>query len=130
MPETARVAVSDADIDAALGRAREYAKYDRRVVKASSSKTTDRLRLVFDNGVIHAIPRRLIQGLADANEGDLSRIQILSDGTGLLWPVLEVAHDVPALLQGVYGSEKWMTNLCKQRRRLKLVDAAGRPKHK
>ncbi|MGH9607316.1 MAG: DUF2442 domain-containing protein [Terracidiphilus sp.] len=130
MPESARIAVSDADIDAALARAREYAKYDRRVVKAAYSKATDRLRLVLDNGVTHTIPRRLMQGLADADERDLSRVQILGDGTGLLWPVLEVAHYVPALLQGVYGSEKWMTDLYKQRRKLKLVNASGNSRHR
>jgi len=123
MPEHARVAVTGAYIDVALGRAREYAKYARKVVKATYSKTTDRLRLVLDNGVTCSFPRRLIQGLAGAHEKDLNRIQVLSDGLGLLWPLLDVAHYVPSLLQGVYGSEKWMTALFKQRRKLRLVDA-------
>lgn len=127
MPESARIAVSDAEIDAALSRARSYAKYDRRVIKASYMKGTDRLHLVFDNGVTYTIPRRLLQGLADAKQPELKRIQILSGGTGLLWPLIEVAHYVPALLQGVYGSEKWMTNLYKKGA-LKLVDAPGKPK--
>lgn len=130
MPEHARVAVTDADIDAALARARQYAKYARKVVKASYSKSSDRLRLVLDDGVTCSIPRGLIQGLAEAREQDLSRIQVLSDGTGLLWPVLDVAHYVPALLQGVYGSEKWMTALYKQRRKLKLVDTARSQKRR
>ena len=78
---------------------------------------------MLNDGVTCSIPRRLIQGLAGADENDLSRIQVLSDGTGLLWPLLDVAHYVPSLLQGVYGSEKWMTVLYKQRRKLKLVDA-------
>jgi hypothetical protein len=123
MPEHAQVAVTEAEIDAALGRAREYAKYARKVVKATYSKTTNRLRLVLDDGVTCSIPRRLIQGLSGAQEKELSRIQVLSNGTGLLWPLLDVAHYVPGLLQGVYGSEKWMTALYKQRRKLRLVDA-------
>ena len=127
MPEHARVAVTDADIDVALGRAREYAKYARKVVNATYSKTTDRLRLVLDNGVTCSIPRRLIQGLAGAHERDLNRIQVLSDGLGLLWPLLDVAYYVPSLLQGVYGSEKWMTALFKQKRKLRLVDATRSP---
>jgi len=35
---------------------------------------------------------------------------------------------VPGLLAGVYGSEKWMTALYKQRKKPKLVDPAGRHK--
>jgi hypothetical protein len=70
----------------------------------------------------------LIQGLAGAQVKELSRIQMLGAGTGLLWPLLDVAHYVPALLQGVYGSEKWMAALYKQRRKLKLVDTTRKRK--
>jgi predicted TPR repeat methyltransferase len=117
---------TDAAIEATLGRARRYAKYDRRVVRATYSKTTDRLRLVLDDGVTYTVPRALIQGLDGAGEKDLKRMQILGDGTGLLWPILDVAHYVPGLLEGVYGSEKWMTTLYKQRKKLKLVDTTRR----
>jgi hypothetical protein len=125
MAEPAQVVTSDAEIDAAVERARKYAKYDRRVVKATYSKKTDRLRLVFEDGATYTLPCSRIQGLAEAQEKDLKRIQILGDGTGLLWPVLDVAHYVPGLLAGVYGSEKWMTALYEQRKKMKLVDATG-----
>jgi predicted TPR repeat methyltransferase len=121
MPEPARVLVTDAEIDAALGRAREYAKYARKVVKASYSKSTDSLRIVLDDGATYSVPRSLIQGLHSATEKELNRIQVVGGGTGLLWPHLDVAHYVPGLLQGVYGSEKWMTALYRQRRKLTLV---------
>jgi hypothetical protein len=130
MPEVVRVVTTDAEIDAALERARKYAKYDRRVVKATYSKASDRLRLLLDDGVTSSIPCRLIQGLAGAQEKELGRIQVLGDGTGLLWPLLDIAHYVPALLQGIYGSEKWMTALYKQRRKLKLVDSTRNRKRK
>lgn len=130
MPEPARVAVSDAQIDAAIARARKYAKYDQRVVSADYVKRADRLRLVFDSGAVLSIPRRLIQGLGEAKEKELGRIQILSDGTGLLWPLLEISHYVPSLLQGVYGTEKWMASLQKQRRRLKLLGSPATPKRR
>lgn len=122
MPERARIAVTDAEIDAAIGRAREYAKYDRTVVKASYSKTSDRLRLVLSDGATYSIPRRLLQGLNNAAESELGRIQIISGGRGLLWPLIDASHYVPALLQGVYGSEKWMTSIYRQRRKLRLVN--------
>jgi predicted TPR repeat methyltransferase len=123
MPEPARIAVTDAEIDAAIGRAREYAKYARNVVRASYSKVSDRVHLVLSDGATYTIPRRLLQGLNNAAESDLVRIRIIGGGSGLLWPILDVSHYVPALLQGVYGSEKWMTSLNKRRRTLMLVDA-------
>jgi vacuolar-type H+-ATPase subunit E/Vma4 len=126
MPDAVRMVVTDAEIDAAIERGRRYAKYDRRVLKATYSKTTDRLRLVLDDGSTVTIPRALIQGLSDASERELKRIQILSDGTGLLWPLLDVAHYVPGLLGGVYGTEKWMAALFKQKKRLRLVGKASR----
>jgi hypothetical protein len=121
MPEPANVVTTDAEIDEAIKRAREFSKYDRRLLKAAYSRKTDSLRMVLDDGVTCTIPRRLIQGLADAEPGDLKRIQILGDGTGLLWPALDVAHYVPALLRGVYGSEKWMTTVSEQKRKLNLI---------
>ena len=126
MPEAARVVTTDAEIDAAIERARKYAKYDRRVVKATYSKAKDRLHLVLDDGASYTLPRMLIQGLDGAKEKDLKRIQIVGEGTGLLWPVLDVAHYVPGLLGGVYGSEKWMTALYKRRKKVKLVDGTVR----
>jgi hypothetical protein len=130
MSKPAIVAVTDADIDSAIAQAREYAKYARPVVKATYSHATDRLRLVLSDGVTCSIPRRLLQGLTDAKKTELAKIQILGDGTGLLWPVLDVAHYVPALLQGVYGSEKWMTALYRERRKLALVKSKRDSKFK
>ena len=129
MAEPAQAVTSDAEINAAIERARKYAKYDRRVVKATYSKKTDSLRLVFEDGATYTLPCSRLQGLAEAEGKDLKRIQILSDGTGLLWPVLDVAHYVPGLLAGVYGSEKWMTALYEQRKKMKLVDASGSNPH-
>jgi|ERR1035438_198537 vacuolar-type H+-ATPase subunit E/Vma4 len=129
MPKPAQVVTTDAEIDEAIERARKYAKYDRRVVNAAYSKATDRLRLILDDGASYTLPRSLIQGLAGAEEKKLKRIQILSDGTGLLWPLLDVAHYVPGLLGGVYGSEKWMAALYEQRKKLKLVDTTGHRRH-
>lgn len=124
MPEPARIAVTDADLDAALGRARRYEKYFRRVLKASYSKATDSIKLVLEDGTAYSMPRRLLQGLAGARASELRRIQIVGDGTGLLWPLLDISHYAPGLLQGVYGSEKWMMALYKQRPKPKLVEKA------
>jgi hypothetical protein len=111
MPELARVVTTDAEIDAAIRQARIYEKYDQRVVRATYSERTDRFLLRMENGVTHVIPRRLLQGLTEADPGALNRIELLGRGTGLYWPSLDVAHSVSGLLTGVYGSAKWMKQL-------------------
>ena len=112
MPEHVQVTTSDSEIYAALRRARAYAKYDRRVAKATYLESSDRLRLVLDDGAACSIPRRLIQGLSGVRKKEkLSQIQVINLGKGLLWPLLDVAHSVPALLTGVYGSSRWMKEL-------------------
>ena len=130
MPERARFSATDAEIDRALAQARAYEKYARRVVKAVYLKRTDRLRLVFDDGAIYILPRRLIQGLPVASEYELGRIQILNYGTGLLWPLLDVSHHVQGLLDGVYGSARWMASLHKQKRKLSLVVPPRKPRQR
>jgi hypothetical protein len=111
MSENAKVATADAEIDVAIRHAAVYAKFDRRVVRATYSSRTDRILMRLDHGVTCSIPRKLLQGLAAANPEALSRIEILGHGTGLYWPRLDVAHEVSGLLAGVYGSEKWMAHL-------------------
>jgi Protein of unknown function (DUF2442) len=111
MPEPARVVTTDAEIDAAIRRARVSAKYDQRVARAAYSARTDRFSLRMENGVTHSLPRNLLQGLTEASPEELSRIELLGQGTGLYWPALDVAHSVSGLLAGIYGSAKWMQQL-------------------
>src|SRR6516164_5165679 len=75
------------------------ARYDRR---------TARIVINLNNGVQIAFPTRLAEGLADASPDDLAEIEISPAGLGLHWPKLDADVYVPALLQGVFGSERWM----------------------
>lgn len=111
MAKPAKVATTNAEIDAAIRNARIFERYDQRVARATYSSRTDRVVLRMLNGVTHSIPRKLLQGLADAEASQLSKIELLGRGTGLYWPALDVAHSVSGLLAGVYGSEKWMKHL-------------------
>ena len=57
------------------------------------------------------IPVHLIQGLQAATAKELSQIEILGMGSGLYWPQLEADISVAGLLQGIFGSKTWMTEL-------------------
>lgn len=112
MHEPARIMTSDAEIEAAIQRARKNEKVERSAVKAEYLASNDRIRIHMNDGATHSIPRFLVQGLAEVRKKEkLSTIQILGHGTGLLWPLLDVSHSVDGLIKGVYGSQKWMNRL-------------------
>jgi len=75
------------------------ARYDRR---------TARVVVGLDSGLQVAFPVRLAEGLAHAAPADLAEIEISPTGLGLHWPKLDADVYVPALLQGVFGSKRWM----------------------
>lgn len=75
------------------------ARYDRRAARIVVDLST---------GVQVAFPVRLAEGLADASATDLADIEISPSGLGLHWPKLDADLYIPALLQGVFGSKRWM----------------------
>ena len=75
------------------------ARYDRR---------SGRVVVQLNTGVQVAFPPRLAEGLAGASANELATIEISPAGLGLHWPKLDADVYVPALLQGVLGSKRWM----------------------
>ena len=76
-----------------------------------------------DTGVQFAFPVKLAEGLADATPERLSEIEITPAGLSLHWPRLDVDLYVPALLQGVFGSKRWMAQQLGDRRGRARTDA-------
>jgi hypothetical protein len=107
----ANVVTTDRQIDAALAQAREFAAADRRVIRAEYEKRPDLITLHLDDGVRVSIPRDRLQGLQQADGVQLSKIAILGHGTGLRWPLLDVDHYVPGLLNSVFGTSRWMAEM-------------------
>jgi hypothetical protein len=104
-----RVVTADEQIDAAIARGRLVPSH--RVVAATYDERADEIALRFQNGTRLAVPRQLLQGLTDAAPAQLHEIQIVGPGTGLRWPKLNVAHYVPGLIDGVFGTRKWMSEI-------------------
>jgi hypothetical protein len=55
-----------------------------------------------------SFPVAMAEGLAGATPEDLATIEITPTGLGLHWPKLDADVYVPALVQGVLGSKRWM----------------------
>jgi hypothetical protein len=105
----ARVATTDAKIDAAIARA---AKQDDGLLieDASYNRALDALVLRLHNGRRVLFPREDLQGLRDAPAAKVARVEVLA-GVGLHWEELDVDLYGPALLEGIYGSKRWMSEI-------------------
>jgi hypothetical protein len=107
-----RVTTNDEEIDAAIARGRLHAM--PRVVDARYDAKADEVVVRFENDVRMTFPRRLLQGLDAAPADDLRDVVIAGPGTGLYWPKLDVGHYVRGLVDGVFGTRKWMQELGKR----------------
>ena len=102
---------SDAAIQQAEQRMRERMESSPRAIAARYDRRVSRIVVGLSNGLELAFPPRLAEGLADAKPGDLAAIEITPTGLGLHWPKLDADLYLPALLEGVFGSPRWMASL-------------------
>ena len=77
------------------------ARYDRR---------TGRVVVELTNGCSFVFPPRALQGMAEASDAELARIEIMGLGYGLHWPALDADFTVPGLLMGIFGTRAWMAS--------------------
>jgi hypothetical protein len=55
-------------------------------------------------------PREDLEGLRGAPAAKVARVEVLA-GVGLHWEELDVDLYGPALLEGIYGSKRWMSEI-------------------
>lgn len=67
-------------------------------------------RLIVDltNGATFAFPPALVEGLHDASPAAIADVAVIGAGYGLHWPALDLDYTVPGLVNGVFGTAKWM----------------------
>ena len=109
--QTHKINVTGGQIDAAMARARQFEATEPRVTTAEYRIEEDLVSLCFADGVRVSIPRKQLQGLERANRTQLSKIEIVGNGTGLHWPLLDVDHYVPGLLEHRFGTKRWMNEI-------------------
>jgi len=101
------MAVTDREFEQAEKRAAALREAGH-AISARYDRRTSRVVVELSTGVQVAFPARLAEGLAGAAPEDLAEIEISPAGLGLHWPKLDADVYVPALLQGVFGSKRWM----------------------
>ncbi len=75
------------------------ARYDRRL---------NRIVVELSSGVELSFSPQRAQGLEGARPADLSEIEITPSGFGLHCPKLDADLYLPALMEGILGSRRWM----------------------
>jgi hypothetical protein len=69
--------------------------------------------ITLESGCEFAFPVALAEGLADAPRSKLRKIKISPNGLGLHWPLLDADLYVPGLIEGAFGSRRWMQQIGK-----------------
>jgi hypothetical protein len=68
----------------------------------------DRVIVDLANGATFAFPPRLVEGLHDASPNEIAEVEIIGVGYGLHWESVDLDYSVPGLMNGVFGTAKWM----------------------
>jgi hypothetical protein len=82
-----------------------------RATSAHYDRRGARITVNLNNGLEVAFPVRLAEGLASAKSSDLADIEISPTGLGLHWPRLDADLYLPALMNGLFGTRRWMASL-------------------
>jgi hypothetical protein len=102
------MAISDKDIKRAKAASRALMESGPRATAARYDQRRARIVVGLDNGIEIVFAPDLAEGLAGAAPAELSAIEISPTGLGLHWPKLDADLYLPALLNGVFGSPRWM----------------------
>jgi hypothetical protein len=74
------------------------------------SKDTGRIVVELSSSVQIAFVARQFQGLETATDDELAQLSITPSGRGIYVEALDVDVYLPTLLQGVFGSTRWMAS--------------------
>lgn len=77
-------------------------------VSARYDRATERVIIDLNTGVQLIVPTAKIEGLSGAAPEDLEEIEVSPAGLGLYWPALDADVYLPGLLQGIFGTRRWM----------------------
>lgn len=100
---------SKAEIHAANLRGAETMQGPR-AISAAYDKDRNSLCITLTTGTYIGFPVAQLEGLSDADPLKVANVIVEPPGLGLHWPELDVDLYVPALLEGVFGSRKWMAS--------------------
>ncbi len=99
---------SDAQADAARERGRIAQESEPRATSARYDQKSGRIVVELTSGATFAFPPELVEGLCDGTPEQLAEVQISPAGFGLHWESLDEDYSVPGLMNGIFGTARWM----------------------
>ena len=105
-----RDVTTDAEIDAALERAKLHDN-DPLARTVEHIQKLNLLIIGLTNGRRLVIPVEDVQGLQKATHRQLKKYELHGRGSDISFPEIDVDLYVPALIEGVYGNRRWMSEL-------------------
>lgn len=100
--------ITDEQFEAANARGTARLKKSPVAISAKFDKRTHRVVVHFSSGLDVAFKPHDAQGLENAREEQLAKIEVSPSGLGLYFPELDADLYLPALLEGLLGSKRWM----------------------
>jgi uncharacterized protein DUF2442 len=97
-------------LDLANARAKELQASFPRAVSARYDRKNRRIVIRLSSNLIVSFSPRDAQGLGNATPSQLQEIEITPSGFGIHFPKLDADLYLPAILQGLLGSRKWMAS--------------------
>ena len=95
-------------IETANARGRIVRETQPHARSARYDAKSDRVVVDLTNGAMFAFPTRLVQGLHNASAAEIAEVEVIGGGFGLHWEKLDLDYTVPGLINGVFGTAKWM----------------------
>ena len=108
---------TDAEIEAALEARRLYEEEhgpDPYATKIEFAEDVRILVIHLSNGLRLAIPIENLEGLENATAAQLRNYEMMGIGYAFFFPDLDVDFYLQSLIEGVYGTRRWMSQLGKK----------------
>lgn len=74
---------------------------------ARFDQASGRIVVEFTNGAAFMVPARSMEGLEEATPAQLAEVELLGE-TGLHWESLDVDFTIAGLMNGIFGTAKFM----------------------
>lgn len=105
---------SDAQADAAEARGAAMLASEPRAEAVRYDRPSGRIIVDLNNGCVFAFPARRVQGLEDASDAEIGEVEALGAGFALHWEARDVDISLRGLMNGVFGTRAWMSELARR----------------
>ena len=100
--------MSQSEYEAGLERAKRYLETAPHALSAHYDAATSEIVIKLTNGTKFSFPPQYLQDMEHGTPEQFAEVEVLGSGYGLHWESLDADFTVPGLLNGIFGTAKWM----------------------